>query len=84
MTHPYKPTPAAVAHALSGQPGGAFELFMVACNLETDIDLDTRLAASHYKPEIQQKSTVKKEGEAATHPFSVPIQSSRVKKEEES
>lgn len=75
LPHSFAPSQAAVEQTLSAHPSGAIELFMLAVNLESDIKLDTRLAASGYLPTIEAPVGVgvKKEGSQSLAPFAVPI-----------
>jgi hypothetical protein len=85
LPHIFTPSPVAVNQGLCNHPGGALELFMVACNLETDMNIDVRLANTGYKPVVGQReveeasassSCVKTEQPSAQRkfPFSIPLE----------
>jgi len=78
LPHVFVPSNRAVQQTLCAHPSGPLELFMVACNLETDIKLDVRLAGTGYSPACGPKLKLKQEqGEekssAAQFAFAVPL-----------
>lgn len=79
LPHVFTPSPIAVNQSLCDHPGGAIELFMLACNLETDIKLDTRLAMTMYKPTIGTVDNAASAAAAAT--ATTPTTSPQVKLE---
>jgi len=78
LPHVFVPSNRAVQQTLCAHPSGPLELFMVACNLETDIKLDERLAGTGYCPArgtktIKKEEEVEEKNNTAQFAFSVPL-----------
>ena len=59
--------------AAADHPTGPLEMFMVSCNIETDMKMDARLAQTDYKPKLRDVATKEIKQEAKHFPFSVPL-----------
>ena len=77
LPHIFIPSNRAVQQTMCAHPSGPLELFMVACNLDTDIKLDVRLSGTGYRPVLTSSSGEKKHEEnkdkPAQFPFTVPL-----------
>jgi hypothetical protein len=96
LPHIFKPTLAQVEQTSNGHPTGPLLLFCAAVNIEQDMEADERLAAKPgYNPSVEvPKGGGEEEEEKQANmggvvkkkkvcTFRVPLQSIRVKREEE-
>lgn len=90
LPHIFKPTLAQVEQTSNGHPTGPLLLFCAAANVELDMEADERLAAKPgYNPsvEVPRGDGEERQGKGGVRrkvcTFRVPLQSIRVKKEEE-
>jgi hypothetical protein len=68
VPHAFNPTQQALQQSACAHPTGPIEMFMVACNMETDIKLDERLARADYKPKLSDAGKeIKQESACSFH-----------------
>jgi hypothetical protein len=75
LPHKFIPTQRMLEQSISGAPSGAIEMFLVACNVESDMKHDASLAKTSYKPRLSELRTEPSKQENKL-PFSVPISKS--------